>query len=421
LNIEKALITYVVRNNSAREIIERGIKSSLLNQKETQDQLKFIIDFYTNYHTTPTENVIQAKFPEYEPFLEDVSFDWVCDKIQEMDVWNKINMSMGKVSEFQTLREPYKSVEVLQQLLVNVSESSRRGYDKSWKGTAESRKEEYEEKAKKGGMIGIPTPIDSLNEVTGGICPGQYWIISGRAKSSKTWQLSRWAYHAMQLGYKVLFFSPEMNYTEIFQRLDAIYSVKSFKDLRLGRLDNTDKEEYFGLLDQANQVQGDIVVVSGDEGYTINSITAKVDRYNPDILFIDGLSLIDDISGGRTTVEALRNISRSIKKLASRPGKQLPVVVAAQQKRGSKKETADLEDLQWSDQLGQDADYAFGVYQTEEMQQSSPPTVEMKLIASRHSVFWSGTFAFNTDPMLFEQIGVSHSDDDMIEFDPQKF
>ena len=51
---ERALITQVLRNNLAREVIDRKITLDLFSDNNNNKPvMEFIIDFYTSYNTTP--------------------------------------------------------------------------------------------------------------------------------------------------------------------------------------------------------------------------------------------------------------------------------------------------------------------------------------------------------------------------------
>jgi replicative DNA helicase len=66
-----------------------------------------------------------------------------------------------------------------------------------------------------GGMIGIPSGLDGLDEMTMGFQPGQYIAIGARPSVGKSSLALQMASHAADLGHTVVFFSLEMEAREL--------------------------------------------------------------------------------------------------------------------------------------------------------------------------------------------------------------
>ena len=119
-----------------------------------------------------------------------------------------------------------------------------------------------------------------------------------------------------------------------------------------------------------------------------------IERNNPDVVFIDYLTLMDTGDDWRATA----NLSGQIKSLAQRY--QVPVIVAAQINRsGVGKEPPGPEHLSSSDSIGQDADAVVT------LKQMSDRVVKMRLAKYRHGkdneVWWC---AFKPNTGHFEEI-----------------
>ncbi|HPJ19114.1 MAG TPA: DnaB-like helicase C-terminal domain-containing protein [Actinomycetota bacterium] len=68
----------------------------------------------------------------------------------------------------------------------------------------------------------IPVPDATLQGLTGGIGPGQFWVIAARLKQGKTWELARYAISACKAGWEVVFISLEMTKHQIAERFHAL-------------------------------------------------------------------------------------------------------------------------------------------------------------------------------------------------------
>ena len=87
---------------------------------------------------------------------------------------------------------------------------------------------------------------------------------------------------------------------------------------------------------------------------TVNKLKAFIEKYNLDILFIDQISLMEDMRNNRVRFEKFESISKDIKSL--QVDLQIPIIVAAQLGRSIEKdEDPDTTNIALSDRIAQDA------------------------------------------------------------------
>jgi replicative DNA helicase len=104
---------------------------------------------------------------------------------------------------------------------------------------------------------------------------------------------------------------------------------------------------------------------------TVTALAGKVQEYQPDVLFVDGVYLMDDEEGeAKGSPQALTNITRSLKRLAQRF--DIPVVATTQVlswKLGNKKTRAVTADaIGYTSSFAQDADLILGVERNPDME-----------------------------------------------------
>jgi replicative DNA helicase len=97
---------------------------------------------------------------------------------------------------------------------------------------------------------------------------------------------------------------------------------------------------------------------------TVSALASKVQEYAPDVLFVDGVYLMDDEEGEpKGSPQALTNITRALKRMAQRF--DIPVVATTQvlswklQNRKTRAVTADA--IGYTSSFAQDADLILGV------------------------------------------------------------
>jgi replicative DNA helicase len=82
--------------------------------------------------------------------------------------------------------------------------------------------------------------------------------------------------------------------------------------------------------------------------------------HQPDIVIIDGVYLLSENKGDSANWEKLTDVSRNLKRMAD--GHGVPIIGVHQANRAAAgKEELDVENIAYSDALGQDADLIIGI------------------------------------------------------------
>lgn len=215
----------------------------------------------------------------------------------------------------------------------------------------------------------IFTGLKDLDELTGGLFPGELTVLPARPSMGKT-SVALWiALSVARKGHPVSFFSLEMSKEELVGRLLSILSGVNSDRLRFKGTDAHDRE----LLEKARAELDTLpftLEYCGPD--TVDEIRAKAHRLHRQgklgILFIDYLNLINMVPSRKqledTTDLAMGNVARKVKLLAEELA--IPVVLLAQMNRDSDKRPAPhypvLSDLRNSGAIEQVADKVVFVY-----------------------------------------------------------
>ena len=157
-----------------------------------------------------------------------------------------------------------------------------------------------------------------------------------------------------------MFQSFEMNNHEQSQRHDAMRAHISANRLRRGKLLATEEDRYLDMLDYMKQAHP-FHLVDAVNGLTIDSLLAKAEQLNPDILFVDGVYLmLDQVTGDANTPQALTNITRGLKRVAQKLN--IPIVITTQtllwKMKGGK---VSADSIGYSSSFFQDSDVILGL------------------------------------------------------------
>ena len=218
-----------------------------------------------------------------------------------------------------------------------------------------------------GELTGIPTGFRDVDEITGGLQPGELIIIAARPSMGKTALALNIARNAaVDHGKKVAIFSLEMTTRSLILRLLASEAEIDFSTLRKGFLANS---AYCRLTEAGDRLSRTEIWVDDSGMATILEIKAKCRRLKAerglDLVVVDYLQLASaDGHRDRKDLE-IGEISRGLKALAKEL--QIPVMALSQLNRGPEQRNPDqrrpiLGDLRESGAIEQDADVIAFIY-----------------------------------------------------------
>jgi replicative DNA helicase len=218
-----------------------------------------------------------------------------------------------------------------------------------------------------GDLTGLATGFRDVDEMTGGLQPGELIIIAARPSMGKTALALNMARNAaLDHEKKVAVFSLEMTTRSLILRLLASEAEIDFSTLRRGFLANS---AYRRLTEAGDKLSRAEIWIDDSGTATILEIKAKCRRLKAerglDLVVVDYLQLASaDGRRDRKDLE-IAEISRGLKALAKEL--QIPVLALSQLNRGPEQRDPDkrrpiLGDLRESGAIEQDADVIAFIY-----------------------------------------------------------
>ncbi len=218
-----------------------------------------------------------------------------------------------------------------------------------------------------GALSGLPTGYDDLDEMTGGLQPGELIIIAARPSMGKTaFALNIGRNAAVDHGKKVAVFSLEMTTRSLIVRLLSSEARIDFSSLRKGFLPMAD---YRRLQEAADRLSQANIWIDDSGSASILEIKAKSRRlqaeHGLDLVVVDYLQLAHgDGKKDRKDLE-IAEISKGLKALAKELS--IPVIALSQLNRGPEQRDPDkrrpmMGDLRESGAIEQDADLIAFIY-----------------------------------------------------------
>lgn len=228
------------------------------------------------------------------------------------------------------------------------------------------------------GKVGARTGIAELDNLLGGLEPGQLVIIAGRPGMGKTAVASSAALGLASSGLGTLFVSLEMSADELGTRMLADRCCKgrgNWIEFSRIREATVDRSEIAKLVQAEREIDALPLVIDDRGSATLGSIVLSVRRQKRrmeaqgrklSVVFVDYLQLVQPNDRTRSQYEAVSEVSRGLKALAK--DLDVSVVALAQlsravEQRGDKRPM--LSDLRDSGQIEQDADAVVFLYRDE--------------------------------------------------------
>ncbi|HVY89455.1 MAG TPA: replicative DNA helicase [Hyphomonadaceae bacterium] len=301
-----------------------------------------------------------------------------------------------------------------------------------------------------GKIAGVPTGLDELDRMLGGLHKSDLVILAARPSMGKTALATNIAYYAAKhckrstgpngtmktdQGAVVGFFSLEMSSDQLATRVLADISGVPSDKMRRGDLTNLD---YENIREAATALEGLPLYIDDTGGISISQLAARARRLQRtsglDLMIVDYLQLITP-SGNRRNdgrVQEVTEITKSLKALAKELA--IPIIALSQLSRAVESredKRPQLADLRESGSIEQDADVVMFIYREAyylerlEPDEGDPRHAEWKdqvakkfniaeiiISKQRHGPIGKVEVGFNPARVRFSNLDHAHRSDD---------
>lgn len=220
-----------------------------------------------------------------------------------------------------------------------------------------------------GGIRGVATGFEKLDEVTSGLQKSDLIIVAARPSMGKTaFALSLARNASVKHGHKVAIFSLEMSNYQLAMRLICSEARVDAHLVRTGRLPSN----YWPRLSKAAGNLADAQIFLDDSAsLNITELRAKARRLKADkdidLIIVDYLQLLQGSGRNESRQQEISQISRNLKILAKEL--DVPIIALSQLSRAVETRGGDkrpiLSDLRESGSIEQDADIVMFIFREE--------------------------------------------------------
>lgn len=367
LGNEQRIICKILTEGDLRPVLDRGVDPNWFYKPEHKDALAFILKHYERYGIVPSKATFQSHFgttykvisiPESLEYLLDACAEhcqWMHAKAATLEVADllKDSKTADAIKELETGLTKIRSFTPATTHLVNSMDPDR----------IEERWDEYVSRKTASGLLGYSTGFPTIDDATLGLQNGQLVTLLAQQKVGKT-SLCLAMGNNVYAEHKVpiLFVTFEMSIRELEMRQESLMAHINFRHLQQGSLTPIEEKRYDEWLDKVKaDYSWKFNFMDVSSGATVGSVEAQAERYDPAVIFVDGIYMMrDEVTGDVNTWESLTNITRSLKRLATRLDK--PIVINSQALHSkSKGKRISTESAGYSSSFGQDSDVILGL------------------------------------------------------------
>jgi len=398
-NNEERLLSKAIRDRNIKPLIECGVQEDWFFNDLNRQVWKFIVKHNEKYGEVPTAVTFKDNFPTYTLHAVEDNIDYLLDQLIEYRKRQKTIDALLDAQQAVAQQDHNAALQTMVQAAqVLMNDGVRESLDENLSDDPMQRYDEYMSiKTRPNGLLGLSTGFNTIDKITSGVMKQQLWTIAAPPKTGKSVLAMQMAIKAQDENQRVMFQSFEMTAREMKTRYDAMRSHISHQRLTMGALKSDEEKRY---LDHLGIARDDFWMPDTVASRTITGLCAKVEKYEPDILFVDGMYLMFDEETGETESErSLRSLTRSMKRVAQRYN--IPVVVSTQTLRSKMrggKVTADS--IGYTSSFLQDSDIVLVLQRQDEDDDSSR---SLTVAASRISGMGSTDLLWDWEEGRFEE------------------
>jgi replicative DNA helicase len=239
-----------------------------------------------------------------------------------------------------------------------------------------------------GSLTGVPSGFTDLDELLLGFQPSNLIVVAARPGQGKTsFALGAAAHAALQGGRPVVFFSMEMGYLELTQRMLAAEAGVNSRLLRTGQIGESDWTKISHAVGRLAEAP---FYIDDNAHLTVMEMRAKCRRLkalhgNLGLIVVDYLQLMSTPKRSENRQVEVSELSRGLKVLAR--DLETPVMALSQLNRSLEYRTDKrpmLADLRESGALEQDSDVVAFIYRDEAYNPESTDKGTAEIIVAKH-------------------------------------
>lgn len=363
--IEMQTISYILSSPNGKTFIEK-------TQLSTEwfhiydDEIKYIINHYNKYKKLPDVLTFLQHFEDFEIEAVTETESYLLSELLNNHRYVLMSEEMQRIAPL-VATDPETAQKELDKLAIElkgIDFYKFEGVDLFSEEFTQKAKKEFMKRKELEGLSGISTGINELDKlVYGWQDEEELVVILGRINEGKSWILLYFLVEAFKKGHNVLMYSGEMSKTALFARIVTFMQHIGNRQIMTG--DSSVEDSYLKFIEMTKEYENKFIVIEpqdlGGKKLTTDTLEQYIKKYQPNIVGIDQLSLMEDYRRrkGTTTREAYNHITQDLFLMSTEY--KVPMLLNVQANRGSVQDKKasqfppELHQIAEADAIGQNA------------------------------------------------------------------
>ena len=313
---EKGFISKLLETKDFKTVKDQQIKTSFFNG-DNRRVYNYIQDIYSTTGEVPTPRAVSHKFPSYkfEKYNDEVGTEesllfW-CGELRAKVKHNKLADLIKDSADLINDENAEEAYSIIKKQIISIEQEVNISTSVNITEDIDERIDAYKKRKINQGITGIPSCFNSLDLATGGFNDETLTTIVAKTGIGKTFMEVILGAYCMLNDYKVLQFVTEMSTEKMRERYEAILFKMvrdinfNYNDYKRGRLDKITEKSFLEFLEKDLTSLYPLTLTQATD---VMSIQAEIENIKPDIVFIDGAYLLQDVQGaGYRDWETLRS------------------------------------------------------------------------------------------------------------------
>ena len=317
--VEESYICKLLEGGSLDTLKESGLRDEMF--LTCKDQIQFIQKHEAEYKQLPDKMIFLQKFKDFQMLEVTESMDYLADRIKEQFLYTKLVPIVQEGGNL--LREDsLKAYDYLRAALETLQKDNPVSKNKEGVdiiSSAKDRLESYLKRCEMKGLMGIPTGLSQLDDLTNGWLHGEELVvITGRTNVGKSWIAEFFGTMAWEAGYKILQYSGEMSVEMVGFRFDTLH--KHFSNMGL-----LNGSGILGKKEDASRLNAELArKIAG-------AVSAYAEEHHSDVIVFEYLEMQGKIAGNKKQKLHLwrkRDIQKRCEHQAHRKGMRVSRICA---------------------------------------------------------------------------------------------
>lgn len=368
--IQLQVINKVLEEKSIAMLEDEGIDIEYFDEYE--EEYSFIVNHLNKYNNVPDVVTVLDQFRDFQVLEVRETTRYLIEQLKEEHLYNEMVPILQDAANSLAVDSKEAISELLPKIQKLLQNSDFTGGTNIAKNARDRLNWAIAIKEKEGNVLGIKTGFELLDDIMSGMLPGEDLIvIVGRPGDGKSWTIDKMLASAWQQDKKVLLYSGEMSENQVGSRVDTLLSSVSINAITKGLWNDYQFAKYKEHIEFMAESDVPFTVVTpsmlGGKKMTVSVLESMIRRYQPDVIGIDQLSLMEDDGRNYSTREKYGNISAELYKLSATY--KIPIILNVQANRNSSQRQDKrliLEDIAEADAVGQNASRVITMYRDDE-------------------------------------------------------